>query len=166
MRELQLRELLERLHNEGVEFIIIGGVAAWLNGSTLGTQDLDVCCRMTEENMARFIEVIRALNPVVRGDPRKIRPPLDPKQLVKFNMLIMETTLGDFDLVPEVQPIGRYDEVLKHSVEMDVDGRRTRVLNIDALIAAKTAAGRPKDRLGVMHLESAKKRRGETGQGP
>src|SRR5262245_60016496 len=102
MRELQLQELLERLHSHGVKFIVVGGVAAWLNGSTLATKDLDVCCRMTEENMLRFIEAIRPLNPIIRGDPRKLKPPLDPKQLVRFNMLIMETTLGYFDLVPEV----------------------------------------------------------------
>src|SRR6185295_1660958 len=97
--KLELRELIERLHAASVEFIVVGGVAARLNGSTHPTEDLDVCCAMTEENMARFIEVIRPLDPIIRGDPRKLKPPLDPKQLVKFNMLIMRTSLGDFDLV-------------------------------------------------------------------
>ncbi|HEX3358593.1 MAG TPA: hypothetical protein VHS31_16580 [Tepidisphaeraceae bacterium] len=139
--------------------MIVGGVAAWLNGSSLATNDLDVCCRMTEENMARFIEAIRPLNPKVRGDPRNLIPPLNAKLLATINMLIMVTSLGHFDLVPELPPIGRYDEVLKHSVEMEVEGRMTRVLDIDALIAVKKAVGRPKDAMGVMYLERAKKQR-------
>lgn len=164
--KLKLRELIERLHTAGVEFVVVGGIAARFNGSTLTTDDLDVCCRMTEENMARFIEVIRPLNPKVRGDPRNLTPPLDPKLLATINMLILVTSLGHFDLVPELPPIGRYEEVLKHSVEMEVEGRMTRVLNIDALIAVKKAVGRPKDALGVMYLESTKKRRESTGQQP
>lgn len=81
-------------------------------------------------------------------------------------MLIMTTNLGDFDLLAEVEPIGRYDAVLKESFEREVEGKLTRVLNIDALIAAKKKAGRLKDKMGVLHLESAKRRREMTGQEP
>src|SRR5436190_16658694 len=38
--DLKLREILEQLQSEGVEFVIVGGVAAWLNGSELLTRDL------------------------------------------------------------------------------------------------------------------------------
>ena len=136
----------------------MGGIAAWLHGSELLTRDLDVCCRMTEENMARFASAIRTMNAKVRGDPRNLRPPLDPKILAQLNMLILRTALGDFDLVPEVLAVGRYDEVLKNSVEKVVEGRHVRVLNIDALIASKKILMRPKDKLALMHLEAAKKK--------
>ncbi len=137
-----------------------------LNGSTLPTKDLDVCCDMSEQNMTRFVAAIAPLNPIVRGDPRKLKVPLNPSLLTRVNMLIMTTNLGDFDLLAEVEPIGRYDAVLKESFEREVEGKLTRVLNIDALIAAKKKAGRLKDKLGVLHLESAKKRRESTGQEP
>lgn len=163
---LNLREILERLHAAGVEFVIVGGVAARVNGSTLPTEDLDVCCDMSEENMTRFVDAIAPLNPIVRGDPRKLKVPLNPALLTRVNTLIMTTDLGAFDLLSEVEPIGRYDAVLKQSFVTEVEGRPTHVLNIDALIAAKRKAGRLKDKLGVMYLESAKKRRESTGQGP
>jgi hypothetical protein len=163
---LKLRELLERLHAAGVEFVIVGGVAARVNGSTLPTEDLDVCCEMSQENMTRFVAAIAPLNPMVRGDPRKLKVPLDPALLTRVDTLIMTTSLGAFDLLAAVEPIGRYDAVLAQSFLADVEGTPTRVLNIDALIAAKTKAGRLKDKMGVLHLESAKKRREATGQGP
>jgi hypothetical protein len=166
MLKLRLKELLERLHAERVDFVIVGGVAALLNGSTLPTEDLDVCCEMSEANMQRLVAAIGSLNPVVRGDPRKLKVPLDPKLLTRVDTLIMRTPLGDLDLLSEVQPIGRYDAVLAESFVTDVEGRPTRVLNIDALIAAKKAAGRTKDKMGVLFLESAKKRREATGQEP
>src|SRR3954453_8590875 len=104
-----------------------------MNGSTLPTEDLDICCNMTEDNMRRFASVVQPLDAVIRGDPRNLEPPLDPKFLVKFKSLIMRTRLGDFDMLAEVEPIGRYDALLSQSFVADVEGRPTRVLNIDAL---------------------------------
>jgi hypothetical protein len=155
--DLKLREILEQLQSEGVEFVIVGGVAAWLNGSELPTRDLDVCCPMSVENMAKFSNAIRAMNARLR-DPRNILPPFEASTLVKLNMLLLRTRLGDFDLVPEVVAVGKYDEVLKNSVERIVEGQHVRVLNLDALISAKKALMRPKDKLALMHLEAARRK--------
>ena len=43
---------------------------------------------------------------------------------------------------------------------MDLGDLKTYVLDIDALIAAKRAAGRDKDLIGMRHLEAIKKARG------
>jgi hypothetical protein len=89
----------------------------------------------------------------------------DPAELAKFRTILMDTDLGRFDVLREVEPVGDYGKVLSESVEMDVNGTPTRVINIDALIRAKTFAGRDKDKVGVMHLESVKRRRSEGGMG-
>jgi hypothetical protein len=102
----------------------------------------------------------------MRGDPRKLKVPMNPALLTQVNMLIMTTDLVSFDLLSEVEPTGRYDAVLKESFVAEVEGHPTHVLNIDALIAAKRKAGHEKDKLGLLHLDSAKKRREQTGQGP
>jgi hypothetical protein len=156
---VQIRELLNRLHDAGVEFVIVGGVAAWCNGSTLGTKDFDVCCRMSEENMRRLLSAIGDLNPVVRGDPRKLPLPRDPVYLATFKVIILVTDLGNFDVLAALDAVGDFDAVARCSTEMEVAGRPTMVLGIDALIANEKAAGRDKDKLGIMHLEAAKRRR-------
>lgn len=163
--DLKLGEILNKLHEEGVEFVIVGGVAASLNGSELLTSDLDVCCRMTEQNMTRFANVLRSINAKVRGDPRNIRPPFDPKILAQLKMLILETPLGKFDLVPEVLAVGDYEQVLKNSFEILVEGKSIRMLTLDALITAKKALKRPKDQLALMHLEAVKRKRELEGPG-
>jgi predicted nucleotidyltransferase len=156
---VQIRELLSRLNSAGVEYVVIGGVAARLHGSTLRTDDLDVCCAMTEPNMAKLLSAIGALRPIFRNDPRRIPLPTTATSLARFNTMLLQTDLGAFDVLREVTGVGGYDEVAKHTTTVDIGGQHVRILDLDTLIQAKTAAGRDKDRIGVMHLEAVKKRR-------
>ena len=155
---VKIRELLSMLNAAGVEYVIIGGVAARLHGSPLTTEDLDVCCAMTEENMRRLIDTLAPLHPVW-FDPRRIPMPRNPVELAKFRTILLMTDAGRFDVLREVEPIGDYTAVVADSDVIDVDGAPARVLNIDALIRAKSFAGRDKDKHGVMHLEAVKKRK-------
>ena len=69
----------------------------------------------------------------------------------------LTTDLGDVDVLGEVAGIGTYDQVLARSVEKDSYGLTIRVLSVDGLIAAKTAAGRLKDRNHILELIELKK---------
>ncbi len=150
-------QLLLRLKSKGVECVIVGGVAARIHGSQFPTDDLDICCRMIPENLSRLIEAVEGINPVFR-DPRRIPLPTDPHRLSTFNHMLLRTDLGDFDVLNEIAGIGRYQEAMARSVERSIAGATFRVLDLDALIESKTAAGRDKDKLGVMHLLAVKKR--------
>lgn len=156
---VQIREILLRLNNARVEYVIIGGVAARMHGSPVRTADLDVCCAMTEQNMARLIAAIGQLHPIFRGDPRRLALPTNPEALSRFRTLILATDLGPFDVLKEVEGVGQYDSVFAQSGVFDVEGQSARVIDIDPLIEAKSRAGRDKDKFGVMHLEAIKKRR-------
>lgn len=46
-------QLLTRLIDSGVEFVVVGGAAAYAHGSTYPTDDLGVAFRFTRENAAR-----------------------------------------------------------------------------------------------------------------
>ena len=103
---VKLRELLSRLHMARVEFVVVGGVAARVNGSTLLTEDLDVCCNMTEDNMSRLVEAIEPLHPLMRGDPRKLKVPMNPALLTRVNTLIMTTDLGSLTCCLRLNRLG------------------------------------------------------------
>jgi len=49
---------LEKLNDEGVEFVIVGGVAARLYGSTRLTHDVDVVPDLTPESWRKTVECI------------------------------------------------------------------------------------------------------------
>src|SRR5688500_18053647 len=89
----EIPELISRLNSAGVEFVIVGGVAANLHGSPLLTGDLDICCPMTEQNMRRLLDAIGALNPLWL-DPRRISLPCDPAELARFRVMLLMTVSG------------------------------------------------------------------------
>jgi hypothetical protein len=70
-----------------------------------------------------------------------------------FN-LPLSTDLGDLDLLAEIAGIGEFARVQAAAVWVDLFGYRLAVLSLDGLIAAKRAAGRPKDLLTLPELEA------------
>ena len=54
--------------------------------------------------------------------------------------------------------VGDYDEVLTHSVDIELPFGVIRILDIDTLIKAKEAMGRPHDLIAVQHLKALKTR--------
>jgi hypothetical protein len=152
-------QFLKKLTDAGVEYVVIGGVAAILHGSARMTLDLDVCCSLAEPNLSRILTALRGSNPRHRMRPDKLPMPDDPDQLRGFRNLYLATDLGVIDFLTEVTGLGEYSDVLRVSELVDVDETTCRVLNLDALIIAKRAANRPKDRLAVVELEVIKKLR-------
>ena len=57
------------LSGGGVEYIVVGGVAARAHGSARLTNDLDVAYRRTPENMARLVAALAPHAPYLRGAP-------------------------------------------------------------------------------------------------
>lgn len=147
-----IREMLSRLNAAGFEYVVVGGVAAVFHGSPVNTNDLDVCCPMTEENMRRLLTVIGPLNPVSRADHRRLPIPQDPKWLAKARTVIMATDLCLIDLLPDVAGVGDYSALKQNSVIADFQGVKVAMLNLDGVIASKTAAARLKDKMVVPHL--------------
>ncbi|HEY3245196.1 MAG TPA: hypothetical protein VGM03_17785 [Phycisphaerae bacterium] len=64
-----LEYVVEILTRHGVEFIIVGGQAAWLFGSPLLTYDIDFCYRRSDENLRRLADALREIQPSLRGAP-------------------------------------------------------------------------------------------------
>ena len=143
--------MLFRSHVEGlvaaqVRFVVIGGVAAALQGSERLTLDLDICYDPAADNRERLAERLRRWNAHLRGVERGLPFTLDARTLRDVPVLTLTTDLGDLDVMDRVAGVGDYRAVRRASVEVDVDGLRFRALSLEGLIAAKRATGRPRDR--------------------
>lgn len=152
-----LSELVRRLITSQVEFVLIGGFAAVAHGVTLVTRDVDVCCRLSEPNLMRLQQAFADLHPVHRSRPDM---PLDltPQQCARLKNLHLKTDLGFVDCLGEVLGVGAFDEVARHSVEIELPSGKCRVLDIDALIRSKEAMNRDHDQITVKQLEQIKNR--------
>ena len=142
-----------RLEREGVDFIVIGGVAATAHGSTRVTLDLDVLYARDVENFQRIVTALADLNPYLRGAPPGLPFRFDAKILAAGLNFTLTTDRGDLDLLGTVAGLGDFVEVLPESVEIEAFGKPVRCLSLEQLLKAKRAAGRPKDFEVIAELE-------------
>jgi hypothetical protein len=142
-----LSALLALLCEAGVEFIVVGGAAAVLQGVPVTTQDLDIVHRRTPENVTRLLGVLLKIDATMRYDfaRRGLRPTAE--MLAGRGQINLSTILGPIDPLCELDAGQGYDELLAHSESVVDEGRHLRVLDLPTLIQAKTKAGRPKDRV-------------------
>ena len=155
----QFRELLRLLSESRVEFIIVGGVAAFAHGASRVTLDLDVVYRRTQENLARLVTALAPHKPYPRGAPPGLPFRWD-ERTVKFGTnFTLKTSLGLIDLLGEITGGGTFDDLIIHALSVEVYGMRCLCLDLDRLIHVKRAAGRPKDFEAIAELEAIREER-------
>lgn len=154
-------ELLHRLVASRVDFVVVGGVAAVLQGASLLTVDLDLCIPFSTENLSRLLPLMVAIDARFRAHPDRPRLTTDVEHFASIRLLMLETRLGPIDILREITGIGGFDEVERASTEIDLGEIRCRVLGLEGLISAKRAAGRDKDLRVLAELEATLRLRSE-----
>jgi hypothetical protein len=164
--ELRLRELLARLTERGVDFVVIGGVAVILQASPRFTKDLDICYAPEQENLDRLGVVLTELGAKLRGvdDDAPFVP--DGRALRQTQILTLTTADGGLDLLAEPDGSPGYPALRRRADQMDIEGTVVRVASIEDLIAMKQAAGRPQDLVDLESLEIARRRRRTDSKAP
>lgn len=151
---IQLEPILKSLTELEVEFVVIGGVAITAHGSAYLTLDLDFCYSRTPENLKKLVNALSQFSPRFRGFPENLPFIFDISTLRNGTNFTFTTKIGDVDLLGEVAGVGNYEDVFRNSEIKELFGLLIRVLSIDGLIKAKTAAGRTKDLLVLPELEA------------
>lgn len=157
-----LKEIVLRLREFEVDFVLAGGFGVVAQGSSLVTRDVDVVCDMGAANLVRIYSAFAELRPVHRMTPQRL--PFTREQAEKGDLknLYLTTDWGQLDCLGEIKGVGDYAACLAASEPIDLDGVVIRVLTLDALIAAKRAMSRPRDLHAVLELEAIRERlRGE-----
>jgi hypothetical protein len=151
---MQLNRLIERLCDANVDFVVVGGFAGVLHGSTLVTRDLDVCVVLNPENVERLRETFRDLHPIHRFTSPKLSFLESPEPGASLKNLYLETEIGPIDFLGSIKGIGDFERVRAASIEITLFGRSCRVISIEDLIEAKQAIGREKDLIAVKELRA------------
>lgn len=152
------------LADAGVEFMVIGGQAEALMGSSRVTYDVDLCYRRTRENLERLAGALGTLKLALRGAPPDLPFRLDARALALGSNFAFEVD-GEYplDLLAYLEPIGTYDDLLAGSEVVEIGGRPVRVIGLLDLMRIKRHLGRPKDRESLLHLEAIQRLRTEEG---
>lgn len=152
--ESDIERLLRALHEEGVQFVIIGGLAAVLQGSAYVTADLDLCYSRKKENLQKLAQALSAFHPSLRAVPEKVPFSSDASALASGMNFTLTTDAGNLDILGEVTGMGDYEKVVNFSEEMEIFGLTCRVLTLEGLIKAKQAVARAKDLRLLPELEA------------
>lgn len=169
---LQPQELFDTLAHHHVDYVLIGGLAATLHGSSALTNDADICPDPSPENRRRLADALREMKARVRTDaePDGIPVSADADFLRRMQLVNLTTRYGDFDIA--FQPAGSegYADLADRAIEVAIDGITVRVASLSDIIRSKEAADRPKDRatlpvLYALQDEIAKSARGSTAGG-
>lgn len=140
-----LIDLLTEFAAEGVEYLLVGGVAVALHGVPRFTKDADVWLRDEAENLLR---VRRAL--VAFGAPAETMSALESAQ--ELDVVWMGQPPARIDLMKQV-PAGDFAAAWTRRARFVVGDLEINCVARDDLIALKRASGRPQDLLDAETLE-------------
>lgn len=149
---LRLADLVELLARHEVDFILVGGAAAVLHGAPVVTFDVDIVHRRTTDNIERLLRALAELGATYRHDSRGLAPLMSHLASVGHQLLM--TRFGALDVLGSIEDAVTYDDLLPASVEVEVRGRRARVLSLERLVEGKRRLARPKD-LAVLDVLEA-----------
>ena len=160
MKSLHL--LLQRFTDAGLDFVVVGGFAGVLHGSSYVTDDLDICAVLTSDNVAKLRTALADLHPVHRITHKKLSFLEHPPVGQPVANLYLETDAGVVDVLGSILGLGDFDVLRRDAVEIPLFGRRCRVISLEDLIRAKEAMGREKDLLTAKELRAIAAKRKQT----
>lgn len=151
--------IVSTLSRHRVAYVLVGGAAAVVHGSTLTTEDVDVTPNRDRQNLDRLAAALRELKARIRtsNEPEGVAFPIDGAFLAAIPLMLnLVTDAGDVDitLAPSGFPEG-YETLAPRAVEVDFgDGVTVLVAALDDIITSKRAANRPKDLAALPYLDA------------
>lgn len=156
--------VLRALRASGAQFVIVGGVAASLYGSTRLTHDLDLVPSLDSETWPRLVDALYDLG----GQPRipesrdAIANPENVKQWIEEKgmlALTFRSSDGSTEVDLLVAKSNEIPALLDRATKVILEGQEFAVASLDDLIAMKKKAGRPQDLLDAEVLVGLRNRR-------
>lgn len=144
------------LNQQGVRYVVIGGVAASLLGSSLLTFDLDICYARDETNLRALAAALREIHARLRGAPEDLPFQLDEMTLKNGDHFTFSTDVGDLDVLGTPKGTDGYEQLVRDADRLELDGVSVRVASLESLVRMKEAAGRAKDKWALEILAAVR----------
>jgi predicted nucleotidyltransferase len=142
---LKFAGILKALSGHGVEYILVGGIAAILEGAPISTFDLDIVFLKTDDNLKRLLDALHELEARYL-DPagRHLAP--DATKMATLRMHQLVTSMGPMDAMATIGKGLSYADLVGDTKISEIGGFEVRVLGLTSIILSKEQANRDKDR--------------------
>ena len=149
-------QILSRLAEADVEFVVVGGLALGAWGVVRGTKDVDIVVAPQPENLKRLAAVAVAINGHVQAGESFLSSEFAiAGRLASGEQVAIETDLGRLDVVQGLDGVPSYEDLRDRSTEAEVLGVTVAVCSVEDLRAMKHAAGRTRDMADLEDLDTA-----------
>lgn len=150
------------LSGHGVDYLLVGGVAAAIHGAAWPTGDVDCLPHAGAGNLNRLAAAMREINARLRigglddAEAALLPMVLDGLMLASAEISTWRTDAGNLDVLSDIPDRnGRlldYDELVERADVTIIEGVTVGVASLEDVIASKEWADRPKDRRVLAEL--------------
>ena len=142
------KELLSLFNGHKVKYLVVGGYAVSFHAQPRATKDLDILIKADAANAAAVYAALAKF-----GAPLEELTPEDFIEPGKFYRIGRPPLM--VDILPEISGVD-FDTAWGKRIEAEIDeGLQVPFIDLDSLILAKLASGRPEDLADVAVLRRA-----------
>ena len=147
-----LSAIIEGLIKADVKFILVGGLAAVVQGAPVTTMDVDIVHNRSSKNIAKLFAFLESINATYRRLDDKV---IEPKEddLSGTGHALFTTRFGPLDVLAVIEEGKTYEDLIEHTVEIEFRGHVIYVLDLKMLIKFKKTSKDPKDKQRLPVLE-------------
>jgi predicted nucleotidyltransferase len=152
---LRLRELLERLVEAEIRFVLVGGLAVNAWGYLRATRDVDLVPDPKPSNLEKLGALLTELSGRVDVDGRLLAPPALSTFLKVGDRTQVVTELGTVDVLQGLPQVPRFADLDAEAKDVEIEELVVRICSYEHLVAMKRASERPRDRDDLEALEAS-----------
>ena len=154
--------LVKVLAKHRVRFVLIGALAARLQGFPRLTADADITPARDRDNMSRLAAALRELHARVFTEalPEGLAFDCSAQTLSRAETWNLVTAAGRLDIAFMPSGTGGYDDLVQSALRFEVYGVELPVASLQDIIRSKEAADRPQDRQDILILREMQRRAG------
>lgn len=158
-REFQLIGYLRLLAENDVEYVLVGGVGARIQGTATTTQDIDIMPEPSAQNLDRLAQALTDEETEKKdsGETR-YRPhvTVDSMEFRTADVSSYRTRFGVIDVLMELPGVGTFEAVKQNVRRYEWEDITISVASLDDIITSKETADRAKDRRALDALYEAR----------
>ncbi len=147
-----LSAVLEGLIKADVNFILVGGLAAVVQGAPVTTMDVDIVHNRSPENIVKLLAFLKSIGAFHRRLDGKVIEPTE-RDISGEGHALFSTQLGPLDVLAVIEEGKTYDDLLEHTVDVKFRGHTIKVLDLKMMIEFKRASRDAKDKMRLPVLE-------------
>jgi predicted nucleotidyltransferase len=151
---VRLRELLARLIEAEVRFVLVGGLAVNAWGYLRATRDVDFVPDPDPENLVRLNSLLNDLDGKVDVGGKLIAGSAISTFLRTGDRTLVATELGQVDVLQGLPQVPPFAVLEARAKDVDLDGLVVRVCSLEHLIEMKRSSERARDREDLAALEA------------